>query len=557
MSGIINGAFKEALERLRTLNLRSNPFRRDALTGADLDRAFVGRAPEMRRAARQVFDSMGRNLLVKGGYGSGKTTFVRKFLRELEVAQGMKFLAGFASLGPPTPEGLHRAALEALVRAGRDHDGVFGAFCQTTLAQLEAVEVDAALGSPTAAFERGESLARAAGYDRIVIGLDEVDKLDPEALLYVLRSSRALLDRDVSFVVTGRPLDAFSDARSALLAAVDQQIELGPFTGPELDELRLALLATAAIEGTEAIDPFDSEVRARMARDSHGLPRHYNMMAQLGLDRVLETDHRVDGRLSVGLNELTDGLRAAGNLVWQERSHEARRLLVELQASHGSATGLELSEALGRTPRATLDALSALVGDDVVVPTRGDGRQTWSLGGPAKVALRATEEERRQLRELWARAEQGGTPKEKGDRLEAFAEALLQTIFDVARLNVRTDTEELDLVLRPSSATPDTFSRSDFIVVECKNRQKVDQGDVSKLYGKVRLKRQSIGLIVTTGELTADAIGQARQAWQRDETALVDLDGGAIRAFLGDLSITVGQLLEEAYRALVMRERRG
>ncbi len=51
MSSIINGAFIEGRERLQTLNLRANPFRRDALRGAELDHAFVGREAEMKRAA--------------------------------------------------------------------------------------------------------------------------------------------------------------------------------------------------------------------------------------------------------------------------------------------------------------------------------------------------------------------------------------------------------------------------------------------------------------------------------------------------------------------------
>ncbi len=465
----------------------------------------------------------------------------------------MKFLVGFGSLGLSTPHGLHRAALEALVRAGREEESPFGEFSRRTLAQLEAVEAMADLPSPTAAFERGEALARDAGYERIVIGLDELDKLDPEALLYVLRSARPLLDLDVSFVVTGRPLDAFSDARSALLAAVDHQIELRAFTGAEFDALRRALLASKAIEDKQPIDPFDDAAKRRMARNSHGLPRHYNMMAQLGLDHAIEVNHRVEGRISVGEEELAAGLRAAGNLVWQDRSHEARHLLVELQKRHGSATGLELSEALGQTPRAVLETLSRLVGDDVVIPTTDDGRQTWSIGAPAKETLRAQEAERQVLRELWARAAQDGTPKEKGDRLEAFARKLLSAAFGCDGNNVRTNTEELDLVLRPSASTPEFLARSDYVLVECKNEAKVDQSVISKFFGLVRLKRQTFGIVVTTGALTKPARELARQAWQRDEIAILDLDGATIESFLDDMSVTVRQMLSTSHRRVVPR----
>lgn len=62
-----------------------------------------------------------RNVLVVGGYGYGKTTFVRKLLRELAGAKRHTFLTGYAPLRQDSAAGFQLAALDALAE-GRARD---------------------------------------------------------------------------------------------------------------------------------------------------------------------------------------------------------------------------------------------------------------------------------------------------------------------------------------------------------------------------------------------------------------------------------------------------
>ncbi|MEP7125076.1 MAG: hypothetical protein ABJE95_29370 [Byssovorax sp.] len=87
---IVNGTLDRRQELLDTLNLTENPFVKTQPADTAIDRIFVGRVAEMRAAAMSVVDHP-RNLLVWGGYGCGKTTFVRKLLHELRMARKLSF----------------------------------------------------------------------------------------------------------------------------------------------------------------------------------------------------------------------------------------------------------------------------------------------------------------------------------------------------------------------------------------------------------------------------------------------------------------------------------
>ncbi|HYO59999.1 hypothetical protein, partial [Archangium sp.] len=76
---IVNGSLERRHALLSVCNLQRNPFTKTEPKDDAIDQVFVGREAEVRDAAMRVYDGP-RNLLVVGGYGYGKTTFVRKLL---------------------------------------------------------------------------------------------------------------------------------------------------------------------------------------------------------------------------------------------------------------------------------------------------------------------------------------------------------------------------------------------------------------------------------------------------------------------------------------------
>ena len=238
---IINGAIDRRRELLESCNLRENPFVKTEPKSSLIDRVFIGRERELREAAMAVVDRP-RNVLVVGGYGYGKMTFVRKLLRELAGAKRHTFLTGYAPLRQDSAAGFQLAALAALAEGALAisppgsplHD--FARGVRDELARLEERPGDRL--APDLRFRDGLALAEAHGVERVVLAIDELDKRDAQVVQSVLMGSRFFLDLEASFVLTGRLLDVFADVRSSLLAAFDKRVELGLFTP---DESRLVI----------------------------------------------------------------------------------------------------------------------------------------------------------------------------------------------------------------------------------------------------------------------------------------------------------------------------
>jgi hypothetical protein len=115
---IVNGAIDRKWAVLEAMNLRENPFTKNEPDELAIQEVFVGRAAEMRDAALRLVDRP-RNLLVQGGYGYGKMTFVRKLLQELRGSTRLRFLTGYAPLRHDSAEGFQLAALTALAASTR------------------------------------------------------------------------------------------------------------------------------------------------------------------------------------------------------------------------------------------------------------------------------------------------------------------------------------------------------------------------------------------------------------------------------------------------------
>jgi len=115
---IINGTLDKRNEVLESWNLHGNPFRKDPPPEPELSRIFVGRQDEMRRAAFATYD-IPRNVLVRGGYGMGKTTFIKKLLAELSSAKRVSFLTAYQPLIGDRPLDLFNTVLKALAFTGQ------------------------------------------------------------------------------------------------------------------------------------------------------------------------------------------------------------------------------------------------------------------------------------------------------------------------------------------------------------------------------------------------------------------------------------------------------
>jgi type II secretory pathway predicted ATPase ExeA len=551
---IVNGRLDDQQELLHTLNLAVNPFVRTKSNEAPVGQVFVGRVNEIRAAAMRVVDHA-RNLLVWGGHGCGKTTFLRKLLHELRAARKISFLTGYTTLVEDTPQGFQRAALSAFCKGAR---GVASSDALSTFAveTLRALTSGAEIGAIDLRFEQGLELARGAGFHRVVIAIDELEKYEADVVQRMLLSSRFLLDLDASFVLTGRPLDILSDSRAALLAVYDHRIELKPFADAEAREILRRNLTSArhTPEPEETLRPFEDEAVAEMVVRARGLPRPLNLMAgaalQLALDEAALSGAPV---ASVTAAHLARALEREGHIIYEGIGPEGRSMVGHLY-QHGGFASSPYLEALapGRRPH-TLHELEELTQEDAVLNFEAVDGAAFLVSPLVEQSLRVQRGKRVQLRALWKNAIEAPDKDARGKALEDFAAAFFGEVFVIKERNLRTDTEELDLVLEHSPATDPRFKNAAYLIVECKNwrTRPVDQTAITKLYGELSLHHLKQGFLLATSTFTRKAAQQARYAFSEGVEIML-IEGVGMADFLDGLS-PVGDFLADLHRRQILR----
>jgi hypothetical protein len=240
------------------------------------------------------------------------------------------------------------------------------------------------------------------------------------------------------------------------------------------------------------------------------------------LDDEWQRDEIVD--LGGGLRWRPD-LTKPGDAVLHVHLADRLRGYVLERLKAANAAGLEAHLALPIGALYQEELLLELIGMDAQVHVLGENgapeRVDSVLGAIAggrnrRPAIAVSVETRKALGEMgWSLCLADGTKSQKGRRLEGLLTFLLSQIadFDIWERNLRTDTEELDIVVvqRATAGRCWTGLGAPFILVECKNwSAKVGQQQVSNLRVKMQGRRGSvrIGLIVGTNGFSGDAFDQ-------------------------------------------------
>lgn len=387
-------------ESLRHWGLTDIPFR--ATPPEDpvkLSRIFTGRQRELELVLPALYE--GRNVLVHGLWGVGKTTFILYLLHRLQretAALGERTLILYVGRFPgESSEALYTALLLPLSEtfantepeARRVRDALGG--LQITHSRQTQVEgkVDLQLVSLGGSWERGKEegwqlqnvytvllrlleVARDQ-YERVIIAIDDLDKKEPRAVQDILDDSTDLLRRGQGkrgFLLTGRFTSTIQDISGQIMGLFSEAITLPRMSADELHHIAVNYLNTARERPSGEVLPFTSGVISQIAEYAYYIPRQFNLICEKVMRRGA-----MDGVEQINEQAFPALWRMVQDEFTLELTPGIRRLLYVARGSGGLSAGIDdvTLEQLGvETFVELLPLLKSLEGDLLI--RQEDGR---------------------------------------------------------------------------------------------------------------------------------------------------------------------------------------
>jgi Cdc6-like AAA superfamily ATPase len=297
------GSYQQALNNW---GLRENPFR---LTPPDdfeeLAKIFCGRDRELDIVLPTLFE--GRNVLIQGKWGIGKTALIKTLLYRLqqEVSElGEEMLVIYISDLPSASIGdFYRSVLLAVTqqlsgnsaeakKVADDLGGMvithknkleggvnFGIFAIKSTREANSVDLsDAELYRQLIFWiKQAEEI-----YGKVVIAVDDMDKKETPIVHQILESSLELFrqSKKRAFLMTGRGFTDLQDGTLRALGIFSESIELATMSDVELRKIALNYLNSERITASTEVLPFTEEVLAQIVDYAQGTPRQLTCICE-------------------------------------------------------------------------------------------------------------------------------------------------------------------------------------------------------------------------------------------------------------------------------------
>ncbi|USR90750.1 KAP family NTPase [Phormidium yuhuli AB48] len=293
---------------LRRWGLRRNPFKPTPPDEvAKLATIFYGRESEIKTAIPALYE--GRNILIRGPWGIGKTSLILRLLDCLqqEVAQlDEKMLVLYLDqvLGE-SPNDFYRALLLVVaehlaketenVNAKAIWENLSGRIGLSSKTKVEG-RVNFAFASLAGTRESNSptnidnpynlliSILDEAqeSFDRIVLAVDDLDKKDVIVIQEILEGSLDLFRRgdNRAFLMTGRGFTDVQEASLKALGIFSENFTLQPMTSEGLYQVAINYLNLERHETREDAYPFTDEVLKQIVVYAQGTPRQLTSICE-------------------------------------------------------------------------------------------------------------------------------------------------------------------------------------------------------------------------------------------------------------------------------------
>jgi len=288
---------------LKKWNLVENPFRSTPPDDPKLlAKIFYGRDQELDLAILMLYE--GRNIMVRGAWGIGKTSFILNLLYQLEqeVAgqSGEMLILYLSSIPGDKPTDFYRAILLAIADSLKEIDPEAKDIVDTFLGysiQRSKISTEGKVNFLAVSFSyKDESLTNRLTpnanadpypllirllekveqtYERLVIAIDDFDKKDPILVKTILEGSLDLFrnGKHRAFIVTGRAFTHLQEATLKALGIFSKEIKLNPMTQDDLRHIAINYLNSSRTTPSDDCEPFTNDIMSLITNYAQGFPR--------------------------------------------------------------------------------------------------------------------------------------------------------------------------------------------------------------------------------------------------------------------------------------------
>ncbi|MDJ0731976.1 MAG: ATP-binding protein [Crocosphaera sp.] len=324
---------------LKKWGLTENPFRPTSPDDPEkLAQIFYGRDQILDIAIPTLYE--GRNILIRGAWGIGKTTLIFNLINQLqqEVSDiNEKMLVLYLSSIPgDSSNEFYRALLLGIADSLADKDEeardiantLLGYSIQRTKTTTEGQvklgllsfgkrqELPSNQVSPTDNFDPYPLLIRLLNtaetiYSRVVIAIDDFDKKDTIVVQSILESSLDLfrMGRHRGFIMTGRGFTDLQESTLKALGIFSEDIPLEPMSQDDLKQIMINYLNSVRDKQRNDTYPFTEPVTKLITEYAQGVPRQLNVICEKVLRKAASQDYeKID--------------ETAFNMIWESLQKE-------------------------------------------------------------------------------------------------------------------------------------------------------------------------------------------------------------------------------------------
>ncbi len=317
-------SIKDYKQTLQQWGLSANPF---DFTPPDefaqVAKIFYGRSQELEIALPTLYE--GRNVLIRGKWGIGKTALMKTLLYRLqqevsELNETMLVLY-IGGIPKPTVIDFYRAVLLAVTKSiSQQNDSWQSEDAKKVADSLAGIPIDSIkikqegsisfgifgykISSEPNSTSGGENdvyqqllywLKEAADiYGKVVIAVDDLDKLNTPIVQEVLENSLELFRQGKgkrAFIMTGRGFTDLQEATNFSLGIFSEDINLQRMSNADLRQIVINYLNAVRQTPSDTIAPFTDEVLDRIIEAAQGTPRQLNNICEKVLRQAAMKKH--------------------------------------------------------------------------------------------------------------------------------------------------------------------------------------------------------------------------------------------------------------------------